>query len=118
MGEWTLEQIGAALAFIVGIGGSILTILKAVKGMLKKLLDEQTKNLVKRLDKIDERLDKVDSDNCKNYIVQTLSSAERGVKLSTEERMRLAEEFQHYTDGGGNSYIKEWHSRLQKDGKI
>ena len=118
MGEWTLEQVGAALAFIVGIGGSILTILKAVKSMLKKLLDEQTKSLVLRLDKIDERLDKVDSDNCKNYIVQALSSAERGVKLSTEERMRLSEEFQHYTENGGNSYIKDWHSRLHTDGKI
>lgn len=118
MGEWTLEQIGAALALIVGIGGSILTILKAVKGMLKKLLGEQTKSLATRLDKIDERLDKVDSDNCKNYIVQTLSSAERGVQLSTEERMRLAEEFEHYTASGGNSYIKDWHNRLQKDGKI
>lgn len=118
MGELTLEQIGAALAFIVGIGGSIGVILKGIGKMLKKLLDEQTKSLVKRLDKIDERLDKVDSDNCKNYIVQALSSAERGVQLSTEERMRLAEEFEHYTASGGNSYIKEWHSRLQKDGKI
>lgn len=118
MEQLTLEQIAKALAFVVGIGGSILTILKAVKGMLKKLLDEQTKSLATRLDKIDERLDKVDSDNCKNYIVQALSSAERGVKLSTEERMRLSEEFQHYTENGGNSYIKDWHSRLHTDGKI
>ena len=118
MEQLTLEQIAQALAFVVGIGGSILTILKAVKGMLKKLLDEQTKSLATRLDKIDERLDKVDSDNCKNYIVQALSSAERGVKLSTEERMRLSEEFQHYTENGGNSYIKDWHSRLHTDGKI
>lgn len=118
MEQLTLEQIGAALAFIVGIGGSIGVILKAVKGMLKKLLDEQTKSLVLRLDKIDDRLDKVDMDNCKNYIVQALSAAERGVKLSTEEKIRLAEEFQRYTDGGGNSYIKDWHKRLHDSGMI
>lgn len=118
MEQLTLEQIAKALAFVVGIGGSIGVILKGIGKMLKKLLDEQTKNLVKRLDKIDERLDKVDSDNCKNYIVQVLSAADRGESLTTEEKMRLAEEYENYTKLGGNSYIKEWHSRLQKDGKI
>ena len=118
MGAITLQDIATALSFVVALGGSIVAIVKGVKSVLKKLLDEQTKSLATRLDKIDERLDKVDSDNCKNYIVQALSSAERGVQLSTEERMWLAEEFEHYTASGGNSYIKEWHSRLQKDGKI
>lgn len=118
MGEITLNEIGTILGAIAAVGGSIITIVKWLKKVLKKLFDEQTKSINERLDKVDTRLGKLDMDNCQNYIVQTLSAAERGESLTTEEKMRLAEEFEHYTQLGGNSYVKEWHSRLQKDGKI
>ena len=118
MSEITLGDIATALAFLVALGGSIVAIVVAIKKVLKNLFDEQFKAIVERLNKTDERIKSLDSDNCKNFLVQTLSAAERGEKLTTEERMRLAEEFQHYTDGGGNSYIKEWHERLKGEGKI
>lgn len=118
MGEITLNDLAGFLAFIAGLGGSIVAILAGIKKVLKKLFDEQLKGISTRLDKTDERIEKIDSDNCKNYIVQTLSAAERGERLTTEEKIRLAENFQHYTDAGGNSYIKDWHARLKSEGKI
>ena len=118
MGEITLNEIGTILGAIAAVGGSVITIVKWLKKVLKKLFDEQTKSINERLDRVDDRLNKLDSDNCKNYIVQTLSAAERGESLTTEERMRLAEEFEHYTQKGYNSYIKEWHQRLKDEGKI
>ncbi len=114
----TLGDIAATLAFIAALGGSIVSIVAAIKKVLKKLLDAQLATIIDRLNKTDERIERIDSDNCKNFLVQTLSAAERGEKLTTEERMRLSEEFQHYTDNGGNSYIKDWHSRLHDAGKI
>ena len=116
--EINLNDIASALGWIVGVGGSVTAICAWVRKMLKKLFDRQLEAIGKRLDKVDTRLDKIDGDNCKNYIVQTLSAAERGEKLTTEERMRLAENYQHYIDAGGNSYIKEWHERLKAEGKI
>ncbi len=118
MGEITLNDLAGVLAFIAGLGGSIVAILAGIKKVLKKLFDEQLKGISIRLDKTDERIEKIDSDNCKNFLVQTLSAAERGETLTTEEKIRLAENFQHYTDAGGNSYIKDWHQRLKNAGKI
>lgn len=118
MGAITLQDIATALAFLVALGGSIVAIVKAIKSILKKLFDEQTNGINERLDKVNKRLDKLDMDNCQNYIVQSLSAAEKGIILTTEEKMRLAEEFEHYTQLGGNSYIKEWHERLKTGGKI
>ena len=118
MEQITLGEIAKAVAFLVALGGSIVAILVWVKKILKKLFDEQLKSIGERLDKVDTRLGKLDMDNCQNYIVQTLSAAERGESLTTEEKMRLAEEFEHYTKMGGNSYVKEWHERLKTGGKI
>ena len=118
MDKITLGDLAAALAFLVALGGSIVAIVMAIKKVLKKLFDDQMKSIGERLDQTDKRIDRLDADNCKNFLVQTLSAAERGENLTTEERMRLAEEFEHYTAAGGNSYIKDWHTRLHDAGKI
>lgn len=122
MGAITLGDVAAALAFVVALGGSIGAIVRALKKALEKtlgsLFDEQTKNINARLDKSDEAIAKLDMDNCKNYIVQALSAAERGTKLTKEELIRLSEEYDHYTKNGGNSYIVEWHNRLNEEGKL
>ena len=118
MEKITLGEIAAALAFLVALGGSIVAIITALKKALKQLLDDQLKTIIDRLNRTDEKIAQLDSDNCKNFLVQTLSAAERGENLTTEERMRLAEEFEHYTAAGGNSYIKDWHTRLHDAGKI
>ena len=116
MGALTLGDIATALAFVVALGGSIGAIVKAIKKALDGLFTQQTKVITERLDKTDAAVAKLDM--CKNYIVQALSSAERGVKLTKEELIRLSEEYDHYTKNGGNSYIVEWHDRLNKEGKL
>lgn len=118
MGSLTLGDVAAALAFVVALGGSIGAIVRALKKALGSLFEEQTENINKRLDKTDANLAKLDMDNCKNYIVQALSAAERGTKLTKEELIRLSEEYDHYTKNGGNSYIVEWHNRLNEEGKL
>lgn len=118
MGELTLEDIGTALAFIVGLVGSVWAIVKGVSKAIKALLKDQLTAINKRFDSMDNTIKDIDLANCKNFLVQTLSAADNGEKLTTEERMRLAEEFEHYSACGGNSYIKDWHSRLKTDGKI
>ena len=118
MSNITLGDIATALAFIVALGGSIGAVVKAIKKALQGMFDEQTKSINERLDKSDKAIAKLDMDNCKNFIVQTLSSAERGTVLTKEELIRLSEEYDHYTGEGNNSYIVEWHDKLKREGKL
>ena len=118
MENLTLGDIYTALAFIALLGGSIGAVVKGIKKALQGMFDEQTKSINERLDKSDKAIAKLDMDNCKNFIVQTLSSAERGTVLTKEELIRLSEEYDHYTGEGNNSYIVEWHDKLKREGKL
>ena len=100
MEQLTLGEIAKALAFIVTLGGSVASIILGVRKVIKKLLEPLV------------------LDQCKDFLVQTLSEAERGTVLTEMEKLRLAERFETYTKMGGNSYIKDWYNRLKNDGKI
>lgn len=100
MEQITLGEIAKALAFIVALGGSVTSIILGVRKVIKKLLEPLV------------------LDQCKDFLVQTLSEAERGTVLTEMEKLRLAERFETYTKMGGNSYIKDWYNRLKNDGKI
>lgn len=100
MEQLTLGEIAKALAFIVALGGSVTSIILGVRKVIKKLLEPLI------------------LDQCKDFLVQTLSEAERGTVLTEMEKLRLAERFETYTKMGGNSYIKDWYNRLKNDGKI
>lgn len=100
MEQITLGEIAKALAFVVALGGSVTSIILGVRKVIKKLLEPLI------------------LDQCKDFLVQTLSEAERGTVLTEMEKLRLAERFETYTKMGGNSYIKDWYNRLKNDGKI
>lgn len=74
------------------------------------------KKNVKKSDLI-EQINKVQLDNCKNYIVQQLSAADRR-ELSAAEKERYWENYDTYISLGGNSYIHSETERLKKEGKI
>lgn len=103
----TLGDIATAAAFIAALGGSVWTILSGINKALKKALEP----VLKRLD--DERMDR-----CKDFLVQILSYAERGDRLTEMEKIRFAENYTYYRNHDGNSYIKEWYEKLHEEGKI
>lgn len=74
------------------------------------------KKNVKKSDLI-EQINKVQLDNCKNYIVQQISAADRR-ELSAAEKERYWENYDNYISLGGNSYIHSETERLKKEGKI
>lgn len=74
------------------------------------------KQNVKKKD-LDEKIDKVQLDNCKNFLVQEISAAERR-QLTQAEKERYYEIYDLYIDLGGNSYIHSETERLKKEGKI
>ena len=118
MESLTLGEISLGIAFLVSLisGGLFL------HGQLKKYISGQLKDdfaeVNNRLDKIDGRLDIVDMEACKNYLVQFLSRIERDVPVDEIEKERFYEQFAHYEKIGGNSYIKQKVNKLQAEGKL
>lgn len=118
MENLTLGELSLGIAFLVSLisGGLFL------HGQLKKYISGQLKDefaeLNQRLDHIDGRLDTVDMEACKNYLVTFLSRVERDIAVDEIERERFWEQFAHYEKMGGNSYIKQKVNKLQAEGEL
>jgi hypothetical protein len=113
MEQITLGQIGIAVGFLVALIAGVKTIKTSIKDWLKSALKEQFDGVNKRFDELDtkqtaviKRLDTVDIENCKNYLVTFLAEVARGEMKDETEMQRFWEEFEHYQSLGGNSYIK------------
>lgn len=62
-------------------------------------------------------IDKVQLDNCKNYLVQQIGATERR-ELTHAEKERYWENYDIYIKLGGNSYIHAETDRLKKENKL
>ena len=115
-----IEQIKVAdvVTFVIGV----VTFLKAVEYIAKDFYDkisnsitENTKPISIRLDVIEAQMTKIDKEQCKSFLTQTLNADH---ELSETEKQRIYEVYQHYRELGGNSYIKEEFEKMQDKGKI
>lgn len=102
----TIGQMGAAIAFLVALIAGVQSLKKSMKGWLESTLKEKFDGLEKSNAEILKRLDSVDIENCKNYLVTFLAEAARGEMKDETELQRFWEEYEHYTQKGGNSYIR------------
>lgn len=107
MNEITLGQIQTWMVFGIGFVGAILTIVKAVKDAVNKAFEP-----------INKRMDEIDMNATKNYLVQTLTDIDRNGFVDGVSKARLYEQYEHYQKLGGNSYIKDEFDRLKKQNKI
>lgn len=101
MKEVILAMIGAGT--IPAILTSIVTIITNKQNAKKEDLEKS--------------INKVQLDNCKNYLVQQISASDRR-ELSQAEKERYWENYDNYIKLGGNSYIHSETERLKKEGKI
>ena len=106
MEQITLGQAAGALALIVAIIAGINSLKKSIKGWLDTALKDQFSALEQTQKDILKRLDSVDIENCKNYLVTFLAEAQRGEIKDETELQRFWEEYEHYQKLGGNSYIR------------
>lgn len=115
-----MSEVAAGLAFIVGIIASVLYLKKHITNWIEKILDDKFKALNLRMDTIEDKIDKVDMETVKNFLVRYLADVERSDQaiLLPQENQRFWEEYQHYIDNDGNSYIKEWVEKLKKKGLL
>lgn len=100
----TLGQISNLLLFIAELGGVTLTIIVAMKKILNK-----------QLEPINQKIDKLDLNDCKNFLVRFLADVERGQVMDEVEEKRAHDVYDHYrNDLNGNSYIEDKWNKLMK----
>lgn len=115
----TLGQIAAAVALIAGLITGASIILGNLKKWLMATLTEKFGAIEKRFDDLTERIDEVDINSTKNFLVRFLADAERhGGEVDPIALERFYEQYDHYLKSGGNSYIREKVNKLKQEGKL
>lgn len=114
----TIGEIGIAITFIVGLisGGAYLK--KNLKSWVQNSLQNDFNSIKEDIKSLRSHIDEVDQENCKNFLVQFLAEVDRGSYIDEVELLRFWEEYEHYTSGGGNSYIKDKVKKLQNSNKL
>jgi len=125
MENWTLGGINGFLVFIVTFAGTItgiIVLLKRIGNVIFKPVNVKLEtisiDLNNKMDLLDGKLDKVDKNATMNYLVRCMEDLDKGVRLEGVARQRFIEQYDHYVNLGGNSYIKEEYERLKKDDKL
>lgn len=118
MEQITLGQIGLAITFVAGIISGVGVIMKKMKDWIQVAMQDQMESIDSKIMSLEKRLDQVDMESCKNYLVQFLSSCEKGTWIDEIEKERFHEQFDHYVKNGGNSYIKQKVESLRLKGNL
>ena len=118
MENLTLGQVSFAITFMVGFFSGVGFLYKNIKGFLKKIITEQFAPFQESIDSLSDNVKKVDMESCKNYLVRCLGDFEHGNQISDIEQERFWEEYEHYLELGGNSYIKHRVEKLQSENKL
>jgi len=113
MDEITLGQISNIMLWAIGFFGATFTIVKAVKTAIEKGFKP-----------VNEKIDTVDLNATKNYLVQQIAEIDRNGSIDPVSKLRFYEQYEHYTkpkkEGGleGNTYIKDEVERLKREKKL
>lgn len=106
MENLTVGEIYQIIGWLVGFGGATAVIVQAVK-----------KAIASAFKPINDKIDTVDLNATKNFLVRTLADIEKeGIDDVT--KVRFYEQLEHYQKLGGNSYIMSEVERMKKQGKL
>ena len=114
----TLGEIAVSISFLVGLIGGIASFYINIKKWLEKIIRKQFEPFNQAINGLSQKVNQVDMESCKNYLVRCLGDFEHGNPLSDVEQERFWEEYQHYCEIGGNSYIEHRVEKLSLDGKL
>ena len=98
----TVGEISNTILFIVALIGGII--------YLKQHIHDWV------LGGTDKKLDEIQMESCKDYLVIVIGDLERGTKLSDTELQRFYDRLGMYKKKGGNGYIQAKVNELQELG--
>lgn len=100
----TVEELIKWIGLLAGFIGSITTICV----FCKKVINKGFEPVYKKIDKIDEN-------QCRNFLVDFLADIEKGMEKDEVQIKRAYEVYEHYTnDLHKNSYIHDKWEKLMK----
>lgn len=114
----TVGELGLTITFLVGFITGIKYLHKHLKEWITQSLKDQLDSIKGEIKGLHKRIDDVNMEACKNFLVARLAQIEKGNPLDEIEGERFWEEYQIYTEMGGNSYIKRKVEQLKKDGRL
>ena len=101
-----MEQITSIIILIASFITAVTTIIVAIQKILKKTFEP-----------INNKIDKLDLGQARNYLVDFLADIENGVQKDECQIERAYELYDHYTnDLHGNSYIHAKWEKVMKKG--
>jgi len=100
-----VAEIVLKISAVIGALGVIISI---IKKYLDKLVDKIQKPIIKKIDSLDNEL-------TKNYLVEFLNDVKNGIEKTDYQTERAHEAYRHYTeDLKGNSYIHTMWTKYMK----
>ena len=118
MDNITIGQITATVACIV----AFITGVKYLLDNMKKLLEASLKPTNDKIDKVEKKLsneiEKIDLNATKSFLISKLQDIKSDNEIDDITKQRFYEQYEHYKNLGGNSYISSEIDRLRKEGKL
>ena len=111
-------QIVSIITILAGLVGSVIYLRNAMKTWVIGAITPELTGIKDEMNKINNRLEDVDIESCKNYLVMMISKIEQGTELDEVEKERFYEQYEHYLKLGGNTYIQVTVEKLQKKNLI
>ena len=114
----TLGQILISVTFIVGFIATISKLKTIVNDWFRDKLSPKVDPLYNKIDEINAKIDSLEMDSYKRYLVLVMTNIERGEKIDEVEQAVFDEMYKKYIDHGGNTYIQRKHKKLEEAGKL
>lgn len=116
--DTVIISIATILNAILVIMGFIAKVKKPVDYVIDRKFQEALEPINDKLNTIDERIDKIDKNECKNYLTEFLEDIKNGVHKSDIQVQRATEVYDHYiNDLHLNTYIHDNWERYMKGGR-
>lgn len=114
----TIGQIALIIAFIVAFLKGIEYLYSLVSKGATKWLNSCLEPINDSINNLSDKIDDVDMNACKNFLVRFLSDVEQENIIDETEKERFYEQYEHYIGNGHNGYIKDKVEKLRKLGKL
>ena len=118
MENLTFGDVSSALTLLVAFVGSVAFLHKKLKLWLSKALDDQFQAIDKEMKSLQDRMDKVDMESCKNFLVRVISDIDNDQTIGETELERFWEQYEYYKSLGGNTYISKKVEKLEHEGRL
>lgn len=114
----TFGDISSTLTMLVGFVGAVAYLHAKLKKWIAQSLDDQFKSIDKEIKSLKERMDQVDMESCKNFLVGVIADIDNGNPIGETELERFWEQYGYYVDHGGNTYISKRVEKLEHEGRL